>query len=89
MQATATWQLNADEPDVLDYDTTFKPAEQEALYEPNGFRSSDHDPVLIDLTLAQRFPFGGFTPPVDPPPALNSVKAGAAVPGAVPSPMIR
>jgi predicted extracellular nuclease len=80
VQATATWQLNADEPDVLDYDTTFKPAEQEALYEPNGFRSSDHDPVLIDLALAQRFRFGGFRPPVDPPPALNSVKAGAAVP---------
>jgi hypothetical protein len=80
VQATAIWQLNADEPDVLDYDTTFKLAEQEALYEPNGFRSSDHDPVLIDLALAQRFSFGGFRPPVDPPPALNSVKAGAAVP---------
>jgi hypothetical protein len=36
--------------------------------------------VLIDLALAQRFGFGGFTPPVDPPPALNSVNAGAAVP---------
>jgi len=80
VQATAIWQLDADEPDVLDYDTTFKPAEQEALYEPNGFRSSDHDPVLIDLALAQRFGFGGFAPPVDPPPALNRVKAGAAVP---------
>ena len=28
------WHINSDEPSVLDYDTTFKPAEQEALYEP-------------------------------------------------------
>lgn len=80
VQGTAIWQLNADEPDALDYDTTFKPIEQEALYEPNGFRSSDHDPVLVDLTLAQRFTFGGFAAPVSPPPILNSVNAGAAVP---------
>ena len=80
VHATAIWQLNADEPDVLDYDTTFKPAEQEALYEPNGFRSSDHDPVLVDLTLAQRFGFGGFTPPVVAPPDLNAARAGSAVP---------
>jgi Ca2+-binding RTX toxin-like protein len=45
----AEWHLNADEPDVLDYDTTFKPPAQDALYEPNGFRSSDHDPVVVGL----------------------------------------
>jgi hypothetical protein len=80
VKGIAIWQINGDEPDVLDYDTTFKPAEQEALYEPNGFRSSDHDPVLVDLTLAQRFGFGGFAPPVGSPPALNATRAGAAVP---------
>ena len=32
----ADWHINSDEPDVLDYDTTFKPPAQEALYEPNG-----------------------------------------------------
>jgi predicted extracellular nuclease len=47
----AEWHLNADEPDVLDYDTTFKPPAQDALYEPNGFRSSDHDPVVVGLGL--------------------------------------
>ena len=50
----ADWHINADEPDVVDYDTTFKPPAQEALYEPNAYRSSDHDPlvrhVLRDLT---------------------------------------
>jgi hypothetical protein len=43
------WHINADEPDLLDYDTTFKPPAQEAIYEPNAFRSSDHDPVLVGL----------------------------------------
>ncbi|HEV8249951.1 MAG TPA: ExeM/NucH family extracellular endonuclease [Gaiellaceae bacterium] len=43
------WHINADEPDVLDYDTSFKPPEQDALYEPNAFRSSDHDPILVGL----------------------------------------
>jgi hypothetical protein len=46
------WHINADEPDVLDYDTTFKPPAQDALYEPNGYRSADHDPVVVGLVLA-------------------------------------
>jgi predicted extracellular nuclease len=45
----ADWHINSDEPDVLDYDTTFKPDEQDALYEPNAYRSSDHDPVVVGL----------------------------------------
>jgi predicted extracellular nuclease len=43
------WHINADEPDILDYDTTFKEPAQDALFEPNAFRSSDHDAVLVDL----------------------------------------
>ena len=46
------WHINADEPDVLDYDTSFKPPEQDALYQPNAYRSSDHDPVVVGLDLA-------------------------------------
>jgi uncharacterized protein len=45
------WHINSDEPDVLDYDTSFKPASQDALYEPNAFRSSDHDAVVVGLDL--------------------------------------
>ncbi len=45
------WHINADEPSVLDYDMSFKPAAIDALYEPNAYRSSDHDPVLISLLL--------------------------------------
>jgi predicted extracellular nuclease len=45
------WHINADEPDVLDYDTSFKPPSQDALYEANAYRSSDHDALVIGLEL--------------------------------------
>ena len=47
----SVWHVNADEPDILDYDTSFKKPPQQALYEPNAFRSSDHDPVIVGLDL--------------------------------------
>ena len=47
----ADWHINSDEPDILDYDTTFKPAAQEALYEVNPYRTSDHDPVIVGLNF--------------------------------------
>ena len=48
--ATA-WHINADEPDILDYDLSFKPSAQRALFTADPFRSSDHDPVLVGLKL--------------------------------------
>jgi predicted extracellular nuclease len=48
---TTVWHINADEPDILDYDTTYKKPAQDALYEPNAYRSSDHDPVVVGLRL--------------------------------------
>ncbi|MFW6063287.1 MAG: ExeM/NucH family extracellular endonuclease, partial [Chloroflexota bacterium] len=48
--ATA-WHINADEPDILDYDMTFKQDAQDALFEENAYRSSDHDPVIVGLAL--------------------------------------
>jgi len=70
------WHINADEPDLLDYDTSFKSATQDALYEPLAYRSSDHDPVLV----FRIFDFEGFFPPVDNPPVVNVANAGRAVP---------
>jgi predicted extracellular nuclease len=75
----ADWHINSDEPDVVDYDTSFKPPAQEALYEPNAYRSSDHDPVVVGLDLLN-FEFDAFQAPIDNPPTLNTVKAGAGVP---------
>lgn len=47
----AEWHINADEPDVLDYDTSFKPSAIDAIYAPDQYRSSDHDAVLVGLEL--------------------------------------
>jgi len=42
------WHINADEPIFLDYNTEFKtPAQVTGFYQPDPFRSSDHDPVLV------------------------------------------
>jgi hypothetical protein len=73
------WHINADEPDVVDYDTSFKPPEQEALYEANAYRASDHDPVIVGLNLLN-FGFNGFVDPIDNPPIVNEARAGQSVP---------
>jgi uncharacterized protein len=49
--SASEWHINADEPDLIDYDTSFKSAEQDAIYETNAYRSADHDPVLVGLEL--------------------------------------
>ena len=45
------WHINADEPSLIDYDMSFKLDPQDALYAPDAYRSSDHDPVIITLNL--------------------------------------
>lgn len=46
------FHINADEPSVLDYNLEFKTTNlQASLYAPDPFRVSDHDPVVIGLTL--------------------------------------
>lgn len=49
------WNINANEPDIIDYDTSFKSVAQAALFDPaTPYRSSDHDPVLVGLKLKSR-----------------------------------
>jgi predicted extracellular nuclease len=50
---TEVWHINADEADLIDYLTRFKRDAQDAIYAPDPFRSSDHDPVLIGLDLCE------------------------------------
>src|SRR5690606_38238821 len=46
------WHINADEPDLLDYDTSFKSDYQDTLFDPSTpYRSSDHDAALVGLSL--------------------------------------
>ncbi len=49
VSGVTVWHINADEPDLIDYDMSFKQDAQDALYYPDAFRSSDHDPVIIGL----------------------------------------
>jgi predicted extracellular nuclease len=41
----AFWHINADEPSALDYNNYNQPL----LYNPDPYRSSDHDPVLVGI----------------------------------------
>jgi predicted extracellular nuclease len=50
------WHINADEPDIIDYDMSFKQDAQDALWEPTAYRSSDHDPVVVGLQLEPEGP---------------------------------
>ena len=50
---TTVWLINADEPDLIDYDMTFKQDAQDAIYAPDPYRSSDHDPVIVGLNVCE------------------------------------
>src|SRR5450830_1341924 len=45
----AEWHLNADEPEVIDYN--IDAAKPQDLYDATPYRASDHDPVVISLDL--------------------------------------
>ncbi len=55
------WRINADEPDLLDYDMTYKASDQDALYEPNAYRASDHDAIVVGLDLDDEPAPGDFS----------------------------
>ena len=42
------WHINADEPDLLNYDDNFNDTR---FYEDSAYASSDHDPLILDLIL--------------------------------------
>ncbi len=46
----AEWQINADEPKVIDYENFFNPS---GYYSPDPLRASDHDPVIVGLDLKE------------------------------------
>ncbi len=50
------WHINSDEPSLIDYDMTFKKPAQDALWAPDEWRSSDHDPVVVGLDLDETAP---------------------------------
>jgi predicted extracellular nuclease len=48
VSGASIWHINSDEPLILDYNTEYNPP---ALYAPDAYRSTDHDPVVIGLRL--------------------------------------
>ncbi len=56
VSGTTIWHINADEADLIDYDMAFKQDAQDAIYAPDAYRSSDHDPVIIGLSLDNAIP---------------------------------
>lgn len=51
---TTDWHINADEMRITDYNLEGKSKQQqESLYRADAFRSSDHDPVIVELNLKQ------------------------------------
>lgn len=84
----AEWHINADEIPLFDYNDDVRDAGEAAfeeesdsfpLYEPNEFRTSDHDPVIVGLNLLH-YNFTGFFAPIENLPTFNMVKAGQAAP---------
>jgi predicted extracellular nuclease len=51
VSGVTSFHINADEPDILDYDTSFKKDAQDDLYEPLPYRVSDHDPVIVGIDM--------------------------------------
>ncbi|KQY89143.1 ExeM/NucH family extracellular endonuclease [Pelomonas sp. Root1444] len=48
-----SWHINADEPEWTDYNTEDKAAGND-WYQPTVFRASDHDPMLIGLSVVKK-----------------------------------
>jgi uncharacterized protein len=67
------WHINADEPPVIDYNTENKTDDR---YAPTAYRSSDHDPVIVGLTLTADPPASAALLSFDAP---ASGQVGAAV----------
>jgi uncharacterized protein len=74
----ADWHINADEPKVIDYETRFNPP---GYYNPDPYRSSDHDPVLIGLALATPT----VTEPITPTTPLTSTEEVTATTSVTPT----
>ncbi len=51
ISGVTVWHINADEASLIDYDMSYKKDAQDAIYAPDAYRSSDHDPVIIGLNL--------------------------------------
>ncbi len=84
VRAVHEWHINADEPIALEYSLAYKSAEQQqTFYAPDAYRSSDHDPVLVDLALNTQTAGGGTSPEGDAAAGAATGSTGVGGAGAV------
>ncbi len=82
------WHINADEPNVLDYNEDFKSAGQlTSLYAADAYRSADHDPVIVGLNLLAPTPTATATstPTETPTPTATATSTPTATATATPT----
>lgn len=73
-----SWAINADEPTALAYNEDYKTEEQiQAFYSADAFRSSDHDPIIIDLYLSDQPEVATPVEPTEPEDAKPKTKGGS------------
>lgn len=65
------WHINADEPPVLDYNVENKSPAQQALNTGTPYRSSDHDPVVVNLRLGEGNGYAGDLKLLEPSGVIN------------------
>ncbi|HEY4299868.1 MAG TPA: ExeM/NucH family extracellular endonuclease, partial [Candidatus Didemnitutus sp.] len=98
VQSAATWHANSDEPTYYDYELENKSPAQQAINVGTPYRYSDHDPVVIGVTLVsaptitatlapQTVTVGGsvtftITATGTPPPSYQWRRNGVAILGA-------
>jgi predicted extracellular nuclease len=72
------WHINTDEPAVIDYENYYNPP---GYYNPNAFRASDHDPVIVGIceTISPVFDELSVTPDTLWPPNHKYVDVTATV----------
>ena len=52
VKSVNVWHINTDEPRILDYNFNYKTETQHStMYDVSAYRSSDHDPVIMDIKL--------------------------------------
>ncbi len=73
------WHINADEPACLDYSLANKTPAQQALNTGTAYRASDHDPVLIGLSLTPpAITYASWAATIPWPMGANNTPAGDA-----------
>ncbi len=54
VSAVTEWHINADEINLFDYNSEYKPANYlNGLYRADPYRSSDHDPLIVSIDFPQ------------------------------------